>query len=145
MFAKNQERQRIIAFIFLHMIQFPRTLNNNIYYSNKRGPSPFFHPDTNPAISHALVYSVDKTHVLFVTVEFIWLLFLNIFSFNFVSTPGKSLRFRRSRRTYVNRPAVILTNHCQSYTAFLLNARGSKWPRSFFCSCWFPMIVYLRC
>ena len=134
----------MIAFIFLNMIMLPRILKSNIYYSNKRGQSPFFYPDTNPAISHALVHSVDKTHVLVVAVEFIWSLFLNIFSFNFVSTPRKSFRFTRFRRTYVNRPVVILTNHCQSYTAFLLNARCSKWQRSFFCSCWFPMIVYLR-
>ena len=117
------------------MIKFPPILKSIIYYSNKRGQSPFFYPDTNPAISHALVHSVDKTHVLVVTVEFIWLLFLNIFSFNFVSTPRKSLRFTRFRRTYANHPIVILTK-CPLFkvAAFL-----------FFCSCWFPMIVWLRC
>ena len=38
----------------------------------------------------------------------IWLLFLNILSFNFVPTPNKSLRLTRFRRSYVNRPAVVL-------------------------------------
>ena len=32
--------------------------------------------------------SVDKTHVLVVTVELIWLFFLNILYFNFFPTPG---------------------------------------------------------
>ena len=81
-------------------------------------------------IGHALVHSVDKTHVLVVTMNLIWLLFLNILSFNFVETPRNSLRFTRFIRGYVNRPAVVLTNHCQSYTAFLLYVRCSKLPRS---------------
>ena len=46
------------------------------------------------------------------------LLFLNTLSFKFVPTPRKSLRFTRFRRTYANRPAVVLTKYCQSYTAF---------------------------
>ena len=145
MSSKNQKRQSLIAFIFVNTIQYPSILRNNIYHSNKRGPTAFFHLDTNPLIGHALVHSVDKTHVLVVTVELIWLLFLNILSFNFVPTPRKSLRFTRFRRSYVNHPAVVLTNHCQSYTVFLLDVRCSKWPWSFFCSCFFPMIVHLRC
>ena len=52
-----------------------------------------------------------------------WLLFLNIFFQSFVPTPNKSLRFARFRRSYVNRTTVVLTNHCQSYTAFLLDVR----------------------
>ena len=36
-----------------------------------------------PILRHVLVHSVDKTHVLILTVELIRLLFLNIFSFNF--------------------------------------------------------------
>ena len=95
-------------------------------------------------LGHVLVHSVDKTHVLVVTVELIWLLCLNIFFFNFVPTPNKSLRFTRFRRRYVNQTAVVLTNHCQSYTAFLLDVRYSKWLRSFFCSCLSPIIVHLR-
>ena len=90
------------------------------------GPPPFFHSETNPALGHVLAYSVDKTHVLVVTVELIWLLFLNMLSFNFAPTPNKSLRFTRFRRSYVNRPAVVLTNRCQNYTAFLLDLRRSK-------------------
>ena len=119
-------------------MQYPRTPKNNIYHSNKRGPPPFFHPDTNPVVGHVLVHSVDKTHVLVVIVELIWLLFLNILSFNFVPTPKKSLRFTRFRRSYGNRAAAVLTNHCQSYTAFLLDVHCSKWPRSFFLQLFVP-------
>ena len=64
-------------------------LNNNKDHSKKWGPRLFFHSDTNPVLSHVLAHSVDKTHVLGVTVELIWLLFLNILSFNFCPTPNK--------------------------------------------------------
>ena len=110
------DKARLIASIFVNIIQYPCTRKNNIYFSNKRGTPPCFHPDTNPAIGHALVHSINKSHVLVVTVELIWFLFLNILSFNFLQTPRKSLRFT----SYVNRPVVILTDHCQSYTAFCL-------------------------
>ena len=46
-------------------------------------PPLFFHSDTSPALGNGLVYSADKTHILAVAVELIWLLFLNILSFNF--------------------------------------------------------------
>ena len=73
-----------------------------------------------------------------VTVDLIWLLFLNILSFIFIATPRKSLRFTRFIRSYVNRPAVVLTNHCQSYTAFLLDVRCSKLPCSIFLQLFVP-------
>ena len=112
--------------------QYPRTLKNNIHHSNKRGPQSFLHPETNHVIGHTLARSVDKTSVLAATVDLIWLLFLNILSFNFVPTPGKSLRFTRFRRSYVQHPAAVLTNHCQSFTALLLDVHCSKWPHAFF-------------
>ena len=63
----------------------------------------------------------------------IWLLLLlNILSFNFVPTQSKSLRLTRFRGSYVNRHVVVLINHCQSYTAFLLDVRCSKRPCSSF-------------
>ena len=37
----------------------------------------------------------DEFLVLVVAVELIWLLFLNMFSFNFIQMPNKSLRFRK--------------------------------------------------
>ena len=101
-------------------------MKNNICNSNKWGPPLFLHLDTNPVIGHALVHSVDKTHILDETVDLIWLLFLHILSSNFVVTPRKSLRFTRFIRSYVNRLAVVLTNHRQSYTAFLFDVRSSK-------------------
>ena len=69
---------------------------------------PFLHSDTNLVLGHVLVYSADKTHVLVVTVDLIWLFFLNIHSFNFVPTPDKSLKFTGLRRSYVNQPAFAL-------------------------------------
>ena len=122
------------------MIQYTRTLNNNIYHSNKREPPPFFFI-LIPILGHVLVHFVDKTHVLLVKVELLWLLFLSRFFFNFVPTPNKSLRFTRFKRSYVNRTAVVLTNQRQSYTAFLLDVHCSK---VLFCSCLSPMIVHLR-
>ena len=115
--SKNQKRQILISFIIVNAIQYPHTLMNNIYRSNKGGPPPIFHPDTNPLIGHALVYYVEKTHVLVVTLELIWFMSL---SFNFVPTLRKCLRFTRFRKSYVNHPVVVLTNHCQSYIAFFL-------------------------
>ena len=38
-----------------------------------------------------LIHSFDKTHVVVVTAELIWLLLLNVLSFNFVSTSNKYL------------------------------------------------------
>ena len=38
-----------------------------------------------------MIHSFDKTHVLVVTVELIWLLLLNILSFNFAPTLNKFL------------------------------------------------------
>ena len=37
------------------------------------GTTTVFHLDTNPVLGHVLIHSVDKTHVLVVTVELIWL------------------------------------------------------------------------
>ena len=54
-------RERLIAFIFGNMIQYPCTLKNNIYHLNKWRPPPFFHSDTIAALVHNLVHSVDKT------------------------------------------------------------------------------------
>ena len=64
--------------------------------------------------------------------------------FQLCAAPRKSLRFTRFIRSYLNRPAVVLTNHCQSYTAFFLNVSCSKLLCSIFCRCLFPMTVQLR-
>ena len=106
--SKTQKRQSLIIFVFVNTIQYPHTLKNNMYHSNDRGRPPFFNWDTNHVLGHVLVYSVGKTHVLVVTGELIWLLFLNIRSFNFVPTLNKCFRFTRFRRSYVNLPAIVL-------------------------------------
>ena len=90
-FSKSQKRQRHVAFILANTIHYARTLQNNIYHSNKRVPPPFFHSDTNPVFGHVLIHSFDKTGVLVVTVELIWSLLLNIISFNFLPTSNKFL------------------------------------------------------
>ena len=76
-----QEKQRLITFIFVNMIEHPRILNNNIYHLSKRGPPPFFNQDTSVVLGNVLVYSFEKkNHVLVVTVELICFFFLNIIS-----------------------------------------------------------------
>ena len=111
---KRQKGHTLIAFIFVNTVQYPHILKNNIYHSNKWRPSPFFHSDTNPVLGHFIVYcGID------------WLLFLNILSFNFVQTPNKSLK-----------PPCCCSN--QSYTAFLLDVRWSKWLRSLFFQLFVP-------
>ena len=96
----SQKRQRLIAFIFINIKQHPGILKNNIDHLSKRGPPPFFHSDTNLVLGNVLVHSVEKTHVLVLTGELIWLLFLNILFLNYVQRPNKSHRFRKFRRSY---------------------------------------------
>ena len=55
------------------------------------GATTFFYSDTNPVFGHVLIHSFGKTHVLVVTAELIWLLRLNILSFNFFQTRNKFL------------------------------------------------------
>ena len=141
MSSKSQKRQRLIAFIFVNTTQYPRTLKNNIYHSNKREQPPFFHWDISPVLGHFLAHSVDKTHVLVVIMELIWLLFLNILSLNFVSTLSKSLRFTRFRRSYVNCPGVVLIKVTLHF-CLMCAVQSDHIP--FFCSCLSQRIVHLR-
>ena len=118
--SKSQKRQRLIAFILVNTIQYPRTLQNNIYHSNKRVPPPFFHSDTNPVFGHVLIHSFECSGCnsginLVVTLEYTF--------FQLCSNSEQiSVRLARFRRSYVKRPAVVLTSHT-SYTAFLLDVR----------------------
>ena len=90
------------------LMQYSIHPEENIYHSNKLGPPPFFDLDTSPILGQVLVHSVEKSHVLVVTVELIWLLFVNIFSFNFAPEPSKSFTLTRFNRDYVNHPAIVL-------------------------------------
>ena len=56
----------------------------------------------------------------------------------------KFIRFTRFIRSYVNHSAIVLTNHCQSYTAFLLDVCCSKLPCSIFLQLFVPNVVHLR-
>ena len=121
--CKLGEAEKLIDFIFANVIQHLCILKNNIQYWNikhisKRGPPPFFHSDTNLVPRNALVHPLKKIPVRLVTVELIYLLFLNILSVNFIQTPSKSLRIRKFRRSNVHRSVVVQTNHCQSCTVF---------------------------
>ena len=49
----------MITFISVNKLQHPLILKNNIDYSSKMGPPPFFHSDINPVFCHVLVHSVD--------------------------------------------------------------------------------------
>ena len=89
------------------------------------GTTTIFHWDTNHVVDHFLVHSVDKIHVLVVTVELIWLLFLNIFFLKFVPTLNKSLMSQDYKKLW--KPLFCRSN--QGYTAFLLDVRYSSWPR----------------
>ena len=119
---KSQTKQRLITFILVNTIQYPCTLKSSIYQSNKQWTPSFFHLHTNPVLGHVLIHSVDKIHVLVVTVELIWLLIFNTLSFIFVPTPNKFLRLKRFGKSYVKHPDVVLT-YRTSYTAFLLDVR----------------------
>ena len=81
---------------------------------------------------------IDKTHVLVVTVELTWLLFLNMLSF--ISTPNKSLRFTGFRKSYVYHPAVVPIKGTL-LSCLMCTAQSGNFP--FFCSCLFRMIVHL--
>ena len=97
--------------------------------STKRELPPFFHSDTNtwprsdPFCWQNPCPGCNSETDLVVVLECIF--------FQLCSTRNRSLRFTRFRRSYVNRFAVVLTNHCQS-TLFLPHVCSSKWPRSLF-------------
>ena len=71
------------------MMQDLRISKNNINHLIKRGLPPFSHSNTSLALENVLIHPVEKTHVLVVKVDLIWLLFLNILSFNFAQMPNK--------------------------------------------------------
>ena len=86
-----------------------------------------------------------KTHVLVVTGELIWLLFLNILSFNYVQTTNKSLRFRKFRRSYTYTSLLSFkptTMKCR--LILLLDAHCRKRLYSILCCCLPVTIVHLR-
>ena len=141
---KSQKKQRFIAFILVNTIQYPCTLKSNIYQSNKQWTPSFFHLHTNLVLGHILIHSVDKIHVLVVTVELICFLIFSIISFIFVPTPNKFLRYQRFRKSYVKRPDVVNLPHKLHcfFTRCACAVHCGYVP--FFCSCLSPMLVRLR-
>ena len=112
--------ETIITFLSVNTIQHPLILENNINHSNKRAQPPFFHSNTDLILGHVHVHSVDKNHVLGVTVELIWLLYLNILSFNFVQMPDKSLRFRRFKKKLCKPPCGRFNQSSSKFHCFFL-------------------------
>ena len=127
MSSKSSKRQRIIAFIFVNTIQYSATLNSSIYHSNKREPPPFFHSDTNTR-SRSSPFCWQNQCSGFNSGTGLVVVLEHVFFFNFVPTPNKSLRFTRFRRSYENCTTVVLTNHCQNYTTFLINVQSDHVP-----------------
>ena len=123
-------------------MQYPRTLKNNIYLSNKRVPPPFFHSDANPVFGHVLIHffwqnpcsccnsGIDLVVALKYTLN---------------NAKQISFRLARFRRSYVKCPAVALTSHT-SNIVFLIDVRCAVHSDHipFFCVCLSPIIVYLR-
>ena len=95
-------------------------------------------------IGQILIQSDDKTHILVVTVKLIWLLFLNILSFNFIPKPNKSLGFTRFRRSYLNRPAAVLIKVTLHFQLMCAVPSDHVFFFVFFCSHLSPMIVHSR-
>ena len=121
-------------------------LKNSMNHLSKRGPPSFFHSDTNLVVGNVLVHSVEKSSCSqVVTDKLIWLLFLNILSFNYVQTTNKSLRFRKFRRSYTYTSLLSFkptTMKCR--LLFLLDAHCSKRTYFIFCCCFYVTIVHLR-
>ena len=83
------------------MMQHQGILKNSMNHLSKRGPPSFFHSDTNLVVGNVLVHSGEKSSCSqVVTDKLIWLLFLNILSFNYVQTTNKSLRIRKFKRSF---------------------------------------------
>ena len=127
-------------------MQYPRTLKNNIYRSNKRVPSPFFSfryqfcvwPRSDPFFWQNPCFGCNSGIDLVVALEYT---FFQLYS----NIEQIFVRLTRFRRSYVKRPAVVLNSHT-SYTAFSLDVccAVQSGHVSFFCSCLPPMVVYLR-
>ena len=136
--------QRLIAFIFVNKIQYPRILKNNIYHSSKEDNHHFLipmyqsctWPRSGPFCWQNQCSGCNCEIDLVVVVEFAF--------FQLCSDTEKISRFTRFRKSYVKHPAVVSTNHCQIYTTFLFDVHCSKRPCYFFSSRLSPMTVPLH-
>ena len=104
-------------------MQYPRALKNNNYHSNKRVPWPFFSfryqscvwPRSDPFFWQNPCSGCNSGIDLVVALEYTF--------FQLCSNVEQiSVRLARFRRSYIKRPAVVLTSHT-SYTVFLLDVR----------------------
>ena len=120
----NQEKQRLIAFIYVNMIQHPDILKNNMNHLSKRGPSPFFHSDTNLVLGNVLVHSVEKNPCsgcnrginLAVVLEY---------SFPQLCSNDKQISQvqKIQKKLYVHLSVVVQTKHHEMWIAFFCLTR----------------------
>ena len=89
-----------------------------------------------------LVHSINKIHILVVTVEFIWLMLLNILSLNFVQTPIKSFRFKGFSRSYIKH--LVVTPTTVKVALLFAWCTLFKYAMFHFYSCLKPILVDLR-
>ena len=122
----------------------PGIMKNNINHLSNRGPPPFFHSDTNLVLGNVLVHSVEKTHVLVVTGELTWLLFLNILSFNYVQTTNKSLRIGKFKRSYTYTSYTCCRSNKPLWNVDCFFAWCTLLKAIIFCCCLPVTIVHLR-
>ena len=123
------------------MIQYPHTLKNKVYYLKKRG-----HGDTTIFLLGYQSYTCPLSG------PFYWqspcsgcnsridLVVVLEYTFFELCSNTKQISYVHKIQKERCKPPCCSSN--QGHTAFLLNMRCSKLPRSFFCSCLSP--VHLR-
>ena len=84
---------------------------------------------------NTLVHLLEKPPVLVVTVELIWLLFLNILSFNFIQMPNQSLAIYTGLLSFTPTTAKVTL-------LLFLDVGCPKCPHSSFCSFLSPTLLY---
>ena len=121
-------------------MQYPHTLKNNIYHSNKRRPPPIFsfgyqsctRPRSDLFCWQSPCSGCNRRIDLVVVLEYAL--------FQLCSNAKQiTVRLTGFRRSYVNRHAVVLTNHTSYTASFALCAlRCSNLSRSF---CFLQLLV----
>ena len=127
----GQERQRLITFIFVDMIQYPYILKNSIYHLSKQGSPPFFDKDTSLVLGNFLVYSFKKTLCSRCNSR-INLGFVLEYTFLQLCLNAKQISQVQRIQKKLHRSVAVQTNHFKLTLLFLLDVSCSKWPHSWF-------------
>ena len=146
LFEKPEEAETHRLYLsWYNTIQYPCILKNNIYHSNKRVPPSFFHSYTNPVFGHVLIHYFVRIHVLVVTEKLIWLLLLNILSFNFVPKLSKFLLGWQDSEEDLWSVMLSFYPATQVIQRFcFMSAALFKVTMFLFCICLSSMMVYLH-